>query len=138
MQFCKTRQQTIVIYFLLMLTGCSSPQKKEFPVIITPQPYSESFYILKKYIQKCLPSANLRAHLYTELHEAEIVLDQLPAATLYFIGGIASSSHEPAQEILNIKLHKESKKTKITTKNEASYNMANAAFSDKPCPFAEQ
>jgi hypothetical protein len=107
---------------------------KKIPPVIVNKPYKETFNNTKSYMQRCFPGANLRANLYTDIPEGEIILDRLPPATLFFMGGVVTSSYESAREIVNLRFVGDAAKTSVFTKTEFSRDLALSAIENKACP----
>jgi hypothetical protein len=123
----------LLLFLGWIVCGCATPAKT-YPTLTFSRPYKEAFKITKEYVQSCLKKAHLRANLYTDIPEAEIVIDELPAASLYFTGGTAISSSERSREIVNIHFFGKGDKTEVITHSDLGFSLASGAVEGTPCP----
>ena len=113
----------------LSLGACASAPK---PLLIVerPETYDSAFSSVKKHILKCYPGVKLRSNLYTDVPEAEIILDYIPGATM--IG--MSTSYEASREVFHLKFVGEGAKSIITATNQSGLDLVSRTFLNQPCP----
>lgn len=133
MQLRQHSPKIVAALAFLGLCSCKTAPK-DMPPVASGRSYKESFAQTKSYMQRCFPGANLRANLYTDISEGEIILDRLPAATMIIAGGTAFSTSESAQQVVNVRIVSEGRKSKALTKDEFSYKIAQNSFTNNTCP----
>jgi len=123
---------TMLFILVASLVGCSSKPPKEYPEIYAEKPYRETYAVIKKYIQTCLPGVKLNANLFTDVPEAELVIDYIPPTPM-----LAPGSFETRRELVNIHLYGSDNKTRILTKSDIGQGLAKSALAGNPCPKAK-
>lgn len=133
MQIFKIKIALIILS--LCITSCITTPKKSEPIppLTTKDNYQKAFETVKSYIVKCHNPVNMRANLFTEFPEAEIIIDQLGRATGYIVGTTFASSSASANEIINLKFKEVERKTTITSSNGLSYALAIRALNNESC-----
>ena len=122
-----------IALFFLGLVACASQPPKVYPEISSNNNYRESYGSIKKYIQTCYPTAKLNANLFTDVPEAELVVDHIPAPLLL----AAPGSFESRRELVNIHLYGNGSKTRIITKSDLGVSLVNNALAGNPCQKAK-
>jgi hypothetical protein len=114
--------------------ACKTPQKK-VDTFTVQRDYKSAYSVAKDYVEKCTQRYKVRANLYTEFPEAEIIIDYMPGNSLMFVGGAVSTTTSSAQEVLNIRFKGAGKSTEISTHDKLSRLIAEKAMASKAtCP----
>lgn len=120
-------RRVLIAASLFVVTGCTTAPPKPLPPVSTKKSYKDAFAQLEAYVRKCLPGSRIRANLYTDIPEGELVVDEIPSA------GFAAYNYTFAKEVLNIHVTGRDKQTEISYKNELSQRLVAGALSDEPC-----
>ncbi len=129
--FSTKNKKILKLSLLLLLIGCATPVK--IRPIYTKYSYEKSFRLVRSYIKKCLPGAFIRSNLYTDIAQAEIIIDQLPTAYMAIVGATPISTVSGARVVVEIQITGNNKGSLLSSKNEFSRTLANNALFGGKC-----
>lgn len=122
-----------LILIAASLAGCKmAPVKVDTTTVASD--YKSVYRTTKAYVEKCTSGVKVRANLFTEFPEAEIIIDYVPGGSVFVTGGIVTSTTTTAQEILNIRFKGVGKTTEVSTHDKLSKMMADKAMAKSACP----